>query len=128
MNELLTYDLTDTQEKALMALMAHSSIRDAAKAIGVSEATIHRYKREVPAFREAYRQIRQDTLDQARRELESLALTACRTFRDVMVDPTSSATARVAAARSVWTLITRSVDDQEIEALLDQLKDFDPDA
>jgi hypothetical protein len=40
-----------------------------------------------------------------------------------MTDPKAPANARVAAARSVWTLITRSVDDEELSDLLDELRD-----
>lgn len=95
---------------------------DAARVSGVSEATIYRWKREDPAFRDALRAARRDALDQARRGLEDLAQTASQTLKEVMEDRKAPATARVAAARSVWQLVDQGHDVDEIEDLIEELR------
>ena len=120
-------ELTDKQQIALVALVSEPTVRDAAPVCGLSEATLFRYRRD-PAFREAYREARRDALAAARRSLEDLAETASQTLKAVMQDPKAPASARVAAARSVWNLIGKQYDEAEVEDLLDQIREADTDA
>ncbi len=119
--EELLEELTDKQQIILTTLMSEPTIRDAARIAGVSEGTIYNYKRD-PLFRDVYRACRKAAMDQARRGLEDLASTASQALKEVMESADSPASARVMAARSVWTLITRSVDDEEVQDLLDELR------
>jgi hypothetical protein len=118
----LVEELPEKQQDVLTALMQTATIRDAARVAQVSESTIYNYKRD-PAFRDAYRKARRDALEQARRGLEDLAVTANQALKEVLQNPDSPANAKVAAARSIWTLITRSADDEELADLLDELRE-----
>jgi hypothetical protein len=60
---------------------------------------------------------------QARKSLEDLAQTARDTLEDVMGDETAPHASRVSAARTVWQLIDRGQDYEEIEDLLAELRD-----
>jgi transcriptional regulator with XRE-family HTH domain len=117
--------LSEKQEYALAAMMSQPTIRDAASLSGISESTIYRWKRDEPAFREAYRAARRDAIAQARKSLEGLAQTARDTLEDVMRDATAPHAARVSAARTVWQLIDRHEDYDEIEELLAELREDD---
>ena len=117
----LIENLPPKQQNVLTALLQTTTIREAAKLAGVSESTIYNYKRD-PAFRDAYRQARRDRLDVARRGLEDLAVAANRALKEVLESADSPANAKVAAARSIWTLITRSADDEELADLLEELR------
>jgi transposase len=117
--------LSEKQEHALAAMLSTTTIRDAARVSGLSESTIYRWKREDPAFGEAYKAARRDAVTQARKELERLAQTASQTLEDVMGDPLAPAAARVSAARTVWQLIDRHEDYDEIEDLLQELRGND---
>ena len=117
--------LTERQETALAALLSQPTIRDAARVSGISEASIYRYKRESPAFRDRYRAARRDALEQARKSLEDLATTARDTLEDVMRDPLAPPAACVSAARTVWVLIGRHEDEDEIDALIQELRGND---
>lgn len=79
----------------------------------------------MPVFRDAYRAARRDAIAQARQSLEDLAQTARDTLEDVMCDETAPHAARVSAARTVWQLIDRGEDYEEISELLDELRDDD---
>lgn len=56
--------LTHKQEKVIAALLTEPSHSQAAKAAGIGEATLYRWM-QIPSFREAYRQARQELVEAA---------------------------------------------------------------
>jgi hypothetical protein len=90
--------LTHRQERALRALLAYPTIREASRAVGIPERTLYRWagQRE---FRAVLEQAETDPLavDRARREY--LADDALGVLHEVMSDQTSPAAARIEAAR-----------------------------
>jgi hypothetical protein len=115
-------DLTDRQQVALAALVRQPSVRAAAKACGISEASIYRWKQHDQAFREALRAARWSALEESRKKLEAGADTATETLLDVMRDKTAPASARVAAARTLWGLVRSNYDLDEVMEMVEDLK------
>jgi hypothetical protein len=119
-----TTGLDPPRERALIALVNEPNIRAAAKAAGISEATLYRYRQE-PAFAQAYRQTRRQALEDATSRLSQLATEMVEVLREVARDARYSPYARVQAARAALDLAYRALDlyDQEeriqrLEALL----------
>lgn len=88
------------QKKVIRALLENPTRRDAARAAGVSEATIWRMFQE-ENFREAYRQASTRTLDAAIGALQAGSNEAIETLREIMADDEAHTAARVTAARTI---------------------------
>ena len=67
------------KEKAIIALLNHRSIRDAAKACRLSEETIYRYLRD-PVFMTQYREARRQTVENAISKLQAATGEAVQTL------------------------------------------------
>lgn len=107
--------LNPRQERALLHLLASPTIRGAAKAAGVGEATLHRWLLE-PAFADAYRAARRRSVEHSTARLQSIAADAVATLAAVMRSPKTPASTRVAAARTVIELAQRGVDLDDLAA------------
>lgn len=67
------------KEKALKALLESNSIRDAAKACGLSEETLYRYLRDKD-FKAEYRDARRQTVETALGQIQRLTAEAAETL------------------------------------------------
>lgn len=102
------------KEKAIEALLREPNTAQAAKAAGISEATIHRYLKE-PAFREAYKRTRAQLLDNTVTVLMAVSLEAVKTLQAIMSDKESPVPCRLGAARSLleWSFKGREMLEYE---------------
>ena len=91
--------LTPKQAKAVEALMANGEVAAAAKEVGVSRATLHRWLGE-PAFLDAVREAESRALDDLSRLLVRLGRTAAATLAKAMSDPAAPYATRVTAANA----------------------------
>src|SRR5215211_209912 len=91
--------LTPKQAKAVEALMANGEVAAAAKEVGVSRATLHRWLGE-PAFLDAVREAESRALDDLSRLLVRLGRTAAATLAKAMSDPAVRWATRVTAANA----------------------------
>jgi AcrR family transcriptional regulator len=110
--------LPGRQEAALLALLNNPTVRDAAKAAKLSEATVWRYLRD-DAFRTRYQAARRNLLSQTSLRLQSDASHAAKVLRDIADDKTAPASARVSAARAILDSAIKAV---EVEDLLPRLQ------
>jgi hypothetical protein len=101
------------QEEAIVALLSHRSIDDAAQAIHI--ATLLRWMRE-PAFNAAYREARRVAFRQSVARLQQASSAAVSTLLKVMVDPSTPASTRVRAADSVLDHSAKAIEIEDIEA------------
>jgi DNA-binding MurR/RpiR family transcriptional regulator len=116
-----TETLDASRERALIALCNESNIKAAAKAAGISEATIHRYLRE-DEFKAAYRQMRRDALEGATARLSALATAAVETIAAIMLNPKVGAQTRLRAAIAVLDMAYRSAEQDLVLDRLDALE------
>ena len=93
------------------ALAAGASVPAAAKAGGVSEATVYRRLRE-PAFRQRVDEARAEIVARAVAKLSAASTEAADTLRRLLYSPMDFA--RLAAARSILELGVKLREDQDL--------------
>ena len=92
--------LTTNQRRALRALLACSTVADAAKEAGLGQRTIYRYLASA-SFKAELRARQDETISAATAALSGLAGTAIETLRAVLADPDASHAVRVRCALGV---------------------------
>ena len=75
----LSAEKRSNKDKALIALLGSNSIRDAAKACGLSEVTIYRYLNDQD-FRREYREARRQSVENAIGQMQRLTADAADTL------------------------------------------------
>lgn len=113
--------LTPDQEKAILALMGHSTRKKAAEAIGKSEATLRRWMK-LPAFVAAYRDARQDAVSQALLRSQQLAVYAVDTLGHLLRDSAQPGSVRVSACKSVVEFAVRGVELEDLKLRVEALE------
>lgn len=108
-------------EQLITALLASSTIADAAKRAGVSLRTAHRWLAD-EEFTSAYRQAQRNLLDGAVNSLRASALQFVDTLASVAVDMAAPPGSRAAAASRGLELLLKSVSIMDIEARLAELE------
>lgn len=116
-NETDSEGLTPKQEKALAALLTQPTTHEAAKAAGVSRATLFRWLND-PVFAAAYREARGRLLESTLTALQSAGPAAVATLLNVMENATSNPGAQVSAAKAILDAGLKARDMLEIEERL----------
>ena len=109
------------QEQCIAALLACSSIIEAAQHCGVAEVTMHRWLRQ-ESFQAAYRDSRRQVMQHAIAQIQQITSEAVETLRAVMKDPDAPASAKVSAARTVIESALRAVELEDISVRLEALE------
>jgi len=108
------------KEEAIVALLSHRSIEDAARALGIVPNTLRWLKDK--EFDAAYRAARRAALSQSIARLKQACGAAVSTLLKVMVDPDSPASTRVRAADSVLNHSAKAIEIEDIEARVAELE------
>ena len=111
--------MTAKQQKAIEALLAAPSIRQAAAAAGIGEKSIRRWLR-LPEFFRAYEQVRHQVFAEALTDLRSANQDAVQALRTAVKE--ESGALRVKAATAVVRLSIQTAETLEIEARLQRLE------
>jgi hypothetical protein len=88
------------KEEAIVALLNHRNIEDAAKAVGVAAKTLLRWMKE-PEFDNGYRNARRTAFSQSIARLQQMSGAAVMTLGKLMVDPSTPASTRARVADSI---------------------------
>jgi phage terminase small subunit len=113
--------LTYRQEQAIAGLLTASTLTEAAKHAGISEATLWRWlKRE--EFQVAYRAARREAVAQAVAQLQQTSGEAVQALRSIMANPAARDGARVTAARAILELALKAVELEDLESRLAALE------
>jgi hypothetical protein len=110
--------MTRRWEQAIISLLTHATIGQAAKAAKLNEATLRRWMRE-PKFKEAFHNARADVLQQALGHAAEGLVEAALVLRQILRNQDAPASARVAAARTLFDLALK---DREVENLEQQMQ------
>jgi len=109
------------QEAAIVALLTHRSIEEAARAVPVSPKTLMRWMKE-PDFHAAYREARRLAYGQSIARLQQAASAASSTLLKIMIDPNSPPSCRLRAADSVLSHAAKAIEIEDIEARVSALE------
>jgi len=110
--------LPGKQEAALAALLAHPTVRDAARAANVAEGTLWRYLSD-PTFAAHYQEARRQATEHLIARLTADSTKAAKVLIDVAEDAAAPASARVSAAR---VIIEQALRGAELRDLVERLQ------
>ena len=113
--------LSRKQEAAIVALVSQPTIKDAANAAGVNEATIFRWL-QLKEFQEAYRVVRRESVKQAVARLQQATSQAVDTLSDVMSNATTFPAARVSAAKAILDFAMKAVELEDLAERVSELE------
>ena len=108
-------------DRAIMALLEHTTLEKAAAAIGVSDVTLWRWMKQ-PEFQKRLRLARRQALAQCIGRLQQASPAAVGALLRVMTDQTTPAASRVRAAQSVLEHAMRALELEDLEARLSDLE------
>lgn len=109
------------KEEAIAALLVHPTIAGAAKAAGVSEASLLRWLKE-ETFATDYRTARRQAVEVAIGLLQKASGAAVATLVSIMQDAEKAGSVRVSAARSVLDMAFKGMELQDMEVRLGVLE------
>ena len=114
--------LSRKQEAAIAALLSHGTVKAAAQAVGVSEATLWRWM-QLPEFQTRHRAARTSVVETAIGLMQQACTGAVATLVKVMQDETAPASARVGAARTVIEQSLRAVELVDLQERIERLEE-----
>jgi len=112
---------TRKRDEAIVALLNHRNVEEAARSIGLAPKTLHRWM-QVPEFEAAYRKARRGAFRQAVARLQQASSAAVTTLLKLAVDQHSPPAVKARAAYYILTLSTRAMETEDIEARIADLE------
>jgi hypothetical protein len=120
--EHLHENLDEEQSRILEALLTYPTKAEAAKALGISRATLYRRLSD-RELKEAERQARTLALSDATASLQNLAREAAVTLSVIMGSEDAPYSARVAAASKLLDLAYRAFELENVAGEVERLKE-----
>ncbi len=115
------------KEEAVVALLTHRTIEEAARAVKVSAKTLLRWQGE-PEFESAYRAAKRAAYGQAIARLHHLSSAAVSILGKVALDPTTPPAVKVRAADSILNHTQKAIETEDVLARLTALEQATSDA
>jgi len=109
------------QERIISALLNASSLRDAAKKAGISEATLYRLLKD-DSFQTAYRVAKRELVNHAICQLQQNTGKAVAVLVKIAEDKTCPASARVSAAKAILETSLKAVELEDLERRIEELE------
>ena len=103
------------KEAAIIALLTHRSIEEAAKSIGIGTQTMLRWMK-IPEFQAAYRAAKREAFGQSIARMHYLTSAAVSTLGKIMLDPATPPATRVRAADSILDHTAKAIETEDIDA------------
>lgn len=115
--------MTARQQKALTALLTHSTHREAAQSIGISDRQLRSYLKD-PEFKREYRARLDLVLDEATTAAKRAMTPAVKTLVEIASDRKKADTTRVMAARAILDAGLRLNDAMDVSDRLTALEKY----
>jgi len=109
------------KEEAIVALLTHRTVEEAARAVSVTPKTLLRWQKE-PEFDAEFRAAKRSAFKQAVGRLHHLSSAAVSTLGKVMLDPETPPAVKVRAADNILDHTVKAIEIEDIEARLSELE------
>jgi DNA-binding transcriptional MerR regulator len=109
------------KEEAIVALLAHRTIEEAARAVNISPKTLLRWQKESD-FEAAYRAAKRAAFNQSIARLHYLSSAAVSTLGKIMLDSATPPSTRVRAADSIIDHTAKAIELEDMEARVSELE------
>jgi hypothetical protein len=109
------------KEEAIIALLSHRTIDEAANAIGIAPRTMLRWL-QLPEFRAEYFKARREVVSQALARLQQATGAASITILKLMTDSNVPASVKLRAAEGVFALALKGIETEDIETRVSELE------
>jgi hypothetical protein len=113
------------KEDAIVALLTHRTVEEAARAINVATKTLLRWMKE-PGFDLAYRTAKRAAFAQSIARLHHLSSAAVSTLGKVMLDSATPPATKVRAADSILNHTIKAIEIEDIEGRVAALEQAAP--
>jgi hypothetical protein len=110
------------KEEAIVALLTHRTIEEAAKALDVATKTLLRWMK-APEFDASYREAKKASYTQSIARLHHLSSAAVSTLGKVMLDSATPAATRVRAADNILAHAAKAIEIEDLDARLRELEE-----
>jgi hypothetical protein len=110
------------KEDAIVALLAHRTIEEAARGLNVATKTLLRWMKE-PEFDGAYRAAKRAAFGQSIARLHHLSSAAVSTLEKIMLDSSTPPATRVRAADSILDHTAKAIEIEDIDARVRTLEE-----
>jgi hypothetical protein len=110
------------KEEAIVALLSHRTVDEAANALGIAPRTLLRWL-QIPEFRAEYLKARREVVFQAIARLQQATGAAGITILKLMTDPNVPAAVKLRAAESVFGLALKGIEAEDIDVRLAALEE-----
>lgn len=114
--------LGPAQHRAVIALLEHPTVKDAAEAAGVHKATMYRWLQQ-PEFQAAYREARREAVSQVTARLQQISGEAVEALREIVGDRSQQGASRVGAARCILDYAAKMTEIEDFGARLARLEE-----
>lgn len=111
----------DRREKAIAALLSQPTIKQAAKAAGIGERTLHTYLDD-PDFKREYQERRRNMLETACGVLTYNVGYAIAALLEITTDKRAGKIARVNAARTILEYALKTFEEMDLQARIEALE------
>ena len=109
------------KEEAIVALLSHRTVDEAANAVGIAPRTLLRWL-QIPEFRAKYLKARREVVAQAVARLQQATGAAGITILKLMTDPNVPASVKLRAAEGIFALALKGLEVEDIETRVSELE------
>jgi len=109
------------KEEAIVALLSHRTLEEAARAVGIAPNTLLRWQ-QAPEFRESLRKARRDAYGNCIARLQQASGVAVSVLLKVLADPATPSSVRVRAVDSVLSHAAKAIEIEDIDARVTALE------
>jgi len=109
------------KDDAILALLTHRNVEEAAKSIGLAPKTLLRWM-QIPEFDADYRKARRDSFRQSVARLQQASGAAVTTLLKLAVDPNVPAAVKARAAYYILTLGNKAMETEDIDVRVTELE------